>query len=251
MTGILYFSSTGNSLQIAKKVQERFGGNILYIPSYDKDGSEFDRLFIVTPIHSYGLPTPVYDLLPRLVKDKDIVVIQNYGGMVGGADSLFYEYAIGLGLSIKSIYTIKMPENYTLFLVPPKLYTKSVLKSSGKRIDSILDKIEKEDYVLPKVKKTKRGTYLKNKSNWHLIGKRFSVNSNCIKCQKCVSICPSANIVLENGQIVFKDKCIACLGCYHRCPQKAIVYLNKKSKYRYVNPNVKENEIGKNVVDRS
>ena len=31
----------------------------------------------------------------------------------------------------------------------------------------------------------------------------------------------------------------------HRCPQKAIVYLDKKSKYRYVNPNVKESEIGK------
>ena len=246
MIGILYFSSTGNSLQIAKRVQSRFDGNIIYIPNYDGDGSEFDRIFIVTPIYSYGLPTPVYDLLPRLAKDKDIIVIQNYGGMVGGADSLFYEYATGLGLNIKAIYTLKMPENYTLFLVPPKFYTKSILRSSDKRIDSILDKIEKEQYVLPKMKKTKKETYLKNKSNWHIIGKRFSVNDKCIKCQKCVSLCPSANIQLQDGKIVFKDKCIACLGCYHRCPQKAIVYLNKKSKYRYVNPNVKESEIGKN-----
>ncbi|MDE6474377.1 MAG: EFR1 family ferrodoxin [Clostridia bacterium] len=249
MTGILYFSSTGNSLLIAKKVKERFGGSIVYIPKYEGNGSEFERLVIVTPIYSFGLPTPVYDLLPRLDKDKELIVILNYGGMTGGADALLYDYAKQLDLNIKGIYALKMPENYTLFLVPPKFYTKSVLKSSGKRIDKILDKIEKENYALPKsnVKNAKKETYLKNKGNWHLIGGRFSVNDSCVKCQKCVQICPSNNICLEDGKIVFKDNCIACLGCYHRCPQKAIVYLNKKSKYRYVNPNVKENEIGKDL----
>lgn len=249
MTGILYFSSTGNSLQIAKKVKERFGGNIVYIPKYDGDGSEFQRLFIVTPIYSFGLPTPVFDLLPRLAKDTKIIVIQNYGGMVGGADALFYDYAKQLGLRIKGIYTLKMPENYTLFLVPPKFYTKRILKSSDRRIDKILNRIEKEDYVLPKskVKIKNKETYLKNKNNWHIIGGRFSVNDSCIKCQKCIQNCPASNIYFEEGKIVFKDNCIACLGCYHRCPQKAIVYLDKKSKYRYVNPNVKENEIGKDI----
>ncbi|MDE6276209.1 MAG: EFR1 family ferrodoxin [Clostridia bacterium] len=248
MTGILYFSSTGNSLQIAQRVKDRFGGNIIYIPKYDGDGSEFQRIFIVTPIYSYGLPTPVFDLLPRLDKSKEIFVIQNYGGMVGGADALFYDYAKQYELNVKGIYTIKMPENYTLFIVPPKFYTKSVLKSSNKRIDKILDKIENKGYELPKAKVNiaKKQTYLKNKGNWHIIGDRFSVNDNCVKCQKCASICPSKNIVFEDGKIVFKDNCIACLGCYHRCPQKAIVYLDKKSKYRYVNPNVNEDEIGKN-----
>ncbi|MDE5756923.1 MAG: EFR1 family ferrodoxin [Clostridia bacterium] len=247
MTGILYFSSTGNSLQIAKRVQERFGGSILYIPKYDGDASEFERVFIVTPIYSYGLPTPVFDLIPRLVKDKEIIVIQNYGGMIGGADALFYDYAMQHNLNIMGIYTLKMPENYTLFLVPPKFYTNSILKSSNKRIDKILDKIENEKYKLPNPHaSTKRDTYLKNKGNWHIIGDRFSVNDNCVKCQKCVQICPSNNIAVEDGKIVFKDNCIACLGCYHRCPQKAIVYLDKKSKYRYVNPNVKEKEIGQN-----
>ncbi|MDE6361733.1 MAG: EFR1 family ferrodoxin [Clostridia bacterium] len=249
MIGILYFSSTGNSLQIAKKVKERFGGSIIYIPKYQGDGSEFQKIFLVTPIYSFGLPTPVFDLLPRLDKDKELIAIQNYGGMAGGADALLFDYAKQFGLNIKGIYTLKMPENYTLFLSPPKFYTKSVLKSSDKRIEKILDKIANEDYFLPKskVKIAKKETYLKNKGNWHLIGGRFSVNDNCVKCQKCVRICPSNNICLEDGKIVFKDNCIACLGCYQRCPQKAIVYLNKKSKYRYVNPNVSESEIGKDI----
>ena len=35
MIGILYFSSTGNSLYIAQRVQHTMGGQIKYIPNYE------------------------------------------------------------------------------------------------------------------------------------------------------------------------------------------------------------------------
>ena len=167
--------------------------------------------------------------------------------MVGGADYLLFQYAKKNGLNIKSVYTIKMPENFTLTFTVPKFYLNGVLKKSGKRIDDIIKKIENKEYVIPRKKKTKEEKYLKNKGNWHLIGQRFCANEKCVKCQKCISLCPVGNISLQDGKIVFGDKCVACLGCYHRCPHKAIVYLNKKKKYRYVNPNIDENEIGKDL----
>ena len=52
---------------------------------------------------------------------------------------------------------------------------------------------------------------------------------------------------MVDNKIVFADGCVACLGCYHRCTQKAIVYLKKKKKDRYINPNIDENLIGKNI----
>ncbi len=247
MNGVLYFSSTGNSLYLAKEVQRQLGGKIIYIPKYQGDGSEFERLIVVTPIYSYGMPAHVYELLPRLDKTKEIIVIQNYGGMVGGADYLLYKYAKNNGLNIKSIYTMKMPENYTLTFTVPKFYSNGILKKSKGNIDKIIDKIKTGNYVLPKNKKTKEATYLKNKSNWHLIGERFNVTDACTKCQKCVAVCPTGNILFEDGKITFRNKCVACLGCYHRCPSKAIKYLNKNKKYRYVNPNIDENEIGKDL----
>lgn len=248
MLGILYFSSTGNSLYIAKKVKEKLGGEILYIPKYSGDGSEFEKIIIVTPIYSFGLPVHVFDLLERLDKSKEIVVIQNYGGMVGGADRLFYDLAKNkFGLNIKSIFKLKMPENFTLVMSPPKFYIKSILKSADKRISKVVDAIANENYTLPKQKKTKEKTYFKNKSNWHLIGERFSVNKKCVKCGKCVSICPAQNISLKNGKIEFGDGCVACLGCFHRCPNQAIIYRGKDNKKRYVNPNVDESEIGKDL----
>ena len=103
------------------------------------------------------------------------------------------------------------------------------------------------DYRVPKKCKTKNSTYFTNKSNWHLIGEKFSTTDACVKCVKCVSICPADNISVEGGKIVFSNKCVACLGCYHRCPQKAIVYKGKNKRDRYINLNVSESHIGKDV----
>lgn len=183
-SGIFYFSSTGNSLYIAKKVKEKFGGKILYVPAYDGDGAEFEKIFIVPPIYSFGMPVPILHLLSRLNTDAEIA--------------------------------------------------------------EILAAVERQAYRIPKEKRTKEKTYLKNKANWHTIGERFSVSDACVQCGKCVSLCPVQNITLTNGKIAFADKCIACLGCFHRCPQKAILYKNKGNKKQYVNPNIDETEIGKN-----
>ena len=245
--GILYFSSTGNSLYIAKKAKEFFGGEIRYIPNYTKDGSEYDFIVIVTPIYSFGLPVPVSELLPKLDKNVRIFVVQNYGGMAGGADGLFYKYAAEYGLNVKSIYKTKMPENFTLIMSPPAFFVKSVLKSADKRLEKIFSDIKSGNYHIPKIKKTREKTYLKNKSNWYKIGERFSVTDKCIGCGKCVNVCPANNITMTVGCPIYGKSCIACLGCFHRCHEKAIIYMGKDNKKRYINPNVPESEIGKDL----
>lgn len=247
MNGILYFSATGNSLYLAKKVQSALGGSVVYIPAYKGDGSEFEKIILVTPIYSYGMPRHVYDLLPKLNKEKELIVIQNYGGMKSGADYLFYTYAKKFGLNIKSVYTLKMPENFTLTFSVPKFWLNKALKTGEKRISEIVKAISEEKYRIPKKCRTKEEKWLKNMSDWHIIGGRFSANGNCVKCLKCVGVCPVGNISLVDGKITFADSCVACLGCYHRCPNKAIVYMDKHKKSRYINPNIDENEIGKNL----
>lgn len=247
MTGILYFSSTGNSLYIAQRVQKVMGGQIKYIPKYEGDGREFERIILVTPIYSYGMPTFVYDIIPKLNKTTELIIIQNYGGMVSGADYFIYRYAKDQGLNIKAVFTVKMPENFTIEFTVPKIYIDSTLKSADKRIDKVINSIYSGDNRIPKKCRVKEAVYIKNKANWHLIGERFSTTGACIKCGKCVSVCPVANICLKDGKIVFSDKCVACLGCYHRCPQKAIVYRGRRKKDRYLNPNVDEYSIGKDL----
>lgn len=245
--GIFYFSSTGNSLYIAKKIQEALGGKIFYIPTYSGHGDEFDQIILVTPIYSFGLPIPTLNFLTRLNKKTELITIQNYGGMIGGADRLLYEYALKNHLNIRSLFTMKMPENYTLIMSPPAFYKNAILKNADKHIAKIVLSIKNQNDHIPKRKKTKEKTYQKNKANWHLIGQRFSISSHCIQCGKCISICPAQNITFVNGKIKFADRCIACLSCFHRCPQKAILYQNKNNKKRYINPYIDEREIGKDI----
>ena len=61
MNGIFYFSSTGNSLYLAKKIQSELNGNVIYIPNYKGNGSEYDKIIIVSPVYSFGLPVHTYD----------------------------------------------------------------------------------------------------------------------------------------------------------------------------------------------
>ena len=44
--GILYFSGTGNSLYIAKRIQEEVGGDIKFIPNYKGNGQEYAKACI-------------------------------------------------------------------------------------------------------------------------------------------------------------------------------------------------------------
>lgn len=247
MNGILYFSSTGNSLFVAQMVQNRLSGEIRYIPTYAGNGSEYDRIIIACPIYSYGLPRHVFDLLPRL-RGRQVYFILTYGGMISGADRLAYEYAKENGLDIRGVYTVKMVENFTLIFSTPSFYNKVALRSAPGRIEKIIASIRKDECHIPPEKKTRRQEHETNKANWHMIADDFSVTEDCVRCGKCVDLCPSGNIIMQEGKIVFGQSCVACLGCYHRCPQKAIRYKNRKKLDRYFHPDVQESDLGKDVL---
>lgn len=57
----------------------------------------------------------------------------------------------------------------------------------------------------------------------HLHGSAFKVNKKkCIKCNKCVNVCPMNNITIKNGKFKFGHKCVLCMGCSFGCPKDAI-----------------------------
>lgn len=247
MRGILYFSSTGNSLHVAQTLQKKLSGELRYIPDYVGDGSEYTEIIIVSPVYSFGLPAHVFDLLPSL-RGRDVYMILTYGGMLAGADRLAYAYCCENGIHIRGVHAVKMVENYTLTFSTPAFYNNLALRTAPGKIEKIVASIGRREQNIPKEKKTKRLAYETNKANWHKIANDFSVTEDCIQCEKCVQLCPSGNISLVNGNIQFADRCVACLGCYHRCPRKAIRYKNRNKQDRYFHPEVNENDLGKDLL---
>ena len=51
--------------------------------------------------------------------------------------------------------------------------------------------------------------------------------SSCIKCGKCVKVCPFEAITLENNlAYIDPNKCKSCRKCEEACPQNTIIALN-------------------------
>jgi len=246
MNGIFYFSSTGNSLFIAEQIKAELDGEIRYIPKFKDDVNIYDKIIIVSPIHSFGLPTLVYDFIVNMKSSKPLYIVLNHGGMEAFAPYYAYQLCKEKGLNIRSVQAVMMPEIYTLTFSQPKWAIKMVLRKAPKRLKPVIAAIRDDmEIIISKPKKDKwTPKHLENRKKWHMLAKDFSITESCNKCQKCIRICPTGNIQLENGRIVFGEKCVACLSCYHRCPEKAVVYKNKRKKSRYINPLIQEKNIG-------
>jgi ferredoxin len=50
----------------------------------------------------------------------------------------------------------------------------------------------------------------------------YKINSECIKCGACASVCPVEAISEGDTQYVIDDKCIDCGSCASVCPVGAI-----------------------------
>lgn len=251
MTGIFYFSGTGNSLWLAKQIKEQLGGEIRYIPEWSGDISVYDRLIIVCPVYSFGLPLPVFDFMSKIGSNAPLWIVMNYGGAAGSAAKFAYNHAKSCGLNVKQVYTMKMPENFTAVFSTPLIapYNKIQLKKAPKKIGKIIESIRNgEEKAFASDKADSHKLYNENKSNWGKMGERFSVSDACTMCQKCVKNCPADNIAVKDGKITFGSKCVVCQACYHRCPVQAIMYMNKPNKMPYFNPDVPENEMGTDIL---
>ncbi|MDD3739077.1 MAG: EFR1 family ferrodoxin [Lentimicrobiaceae bacterium] len=246
MNGIFYFSSTGNSLYIAEQIKAELGGEIRFIPKFKDDVNNYDKIIIVSPIHSFGLPTLVYNFIDGLKTSKPLYIVLNHGGMEAFAPYYAYQVCKEKGLNIRSVQAVMMPEIYTLTFSQPKFLINMVLRKAPKRIKPVIEVIrEDKEIVIPKPEKDKwTPKHLENRKIFHKLVKDFKITEKCTDCGKCIRICPVNNIKYENGEIIFGDKCVACLSCYHRCPEKAIQYKNKRKKDRYINPLIQEKNIG-------
>ncbi len=251
MNGIFYFSGTGNSLWLAKQIREALDGEIRYIPKWNGDISAYDKLILVCPVYSFGLPLPVFDFMTTLKTQAPLWIVMNYGGAAGGAAKFAYNHAKNCGLQIKKVYTIKMPENFTAVFSTPliKPYNERLLKKAPKAISRIIHSIRnEEEKPLPAEKNNKHKLYTENKSNWGRMGERLSVSDACTLCGKCVRECPAGNIRIKGGRITFDSNCVVCQACYHRCPVQAVQYQGKPNKTPYFNPSVPENEMGTDII---
>ena len=243
MNKVFYFSATGNSLFAAKRIAAELPGEAESILNYGGEKVEAERIVIVSPVHAFGLPAFTADFIRGLDTPSPVWIVLTYGGALMGAERTAYAQAKEAGLDIRAVFTVKMVENFTVFVPVPRGFGRNALKKAPARIAGVTQRIKENAAFEPKRKNGGRPDSADMRSGWNNMGRRFSVTEDCVGCGKCARICPAGNITMNNGRPEFGESCTGCLACYHRCPKKAIRYGKFKFKFRYFCPLADEKEL--------
>ena len=252
-TIIYYFTGTGNSLAVAKKIAAALNDcELVPIASLQKTTGNIvpqaERIGIVCPVYFSGLPLMVAAFAGRLDLSgvQYIFAVITHGG--GGGETAIRQLDGILrkrsGHGLDAGYPVTMPGNYILMYSSPAGEKKEeILAKADEQIAGITGPVSQcEKRALPSSLITRllhTLLYPWFTSHVHTDDKKFTVNDKCTACGTCAAICPANNIELVEGKPVWKHHCELCCGCIHLCPEGAIqAGKGTEARVRYRNPSV-------------
>ena len=252
-TNIYYFSGTGNSLFVAKKIKERIEDcDLISIPSVIKNESFTEEVMgIVCPIYMYNAPYVVVDFISRIKKADYIFFVFAGGGGPGTAFKVLTKTFNSRGLKLSALFSITMPSNYTPFGATPEDKEKELLGRIDTAVDDIVKTVKDRKIHIAKSNTSFFNSYIHPGLLYQLgykhireMAKSFYTDDNCNGCSICQKVCPVKNIEMKDKKPVWNDKCQQCYACLQWCPNESIQYCKKTAGIkRYHNPYIKVQEI--------
>lgn len=243
---IYYFSGTGNSLAVARKIANQLGETTLlkiHANQDEIDTTPYESVGVVFPVYYYQPPLFVENFVKKLIFKKE----QYKFGVVtyGSSRGLSLEYLRNqielMGYILDGEFSVIMPGNsITQYGALPNAYSNLLYRKSKKNIQNIVDKVGQKrstDTLGPRIferivlsnKKLGEKT-ISSRQGFAVLDAGFHFNENCNSCGICVNVCPVQNIHLENGHPVWEHKCEQCTACIQWCPNNSINFHDKTQK---------------------
>ena len=237
---IFYFSGTGNSNYVAKRIADALGDEILNlndrIKASDTSSVETgERVIIVTPTYAWRIPCVVRDWLRKteLRGAKQAWFVMTCGSEISNADKYNRELCAEKAISCMGTAQIVMPENYiAMFSAPQADEARQIVAKAEPSIDRAIAAIQSNQPFAP----TRNKLYDRLMSGpvnplfykFFVKADAFTVSEACIGCGQCAKRCPMNNVTLKDGKPVWGRNCTHCMACICYCPTSAIEY-GKKS----------------------
>lgn len=243
---IYYFSATGNSLKLSLDIASRFdGAELIKIDvNTKKDPARSKMIGFIFPVYMGGLPDIVRKFLNEypFVNDVYYFSIATYYTYKGCAMSVVHKILSDRGVSLNyGNYLPSVGNCLKEYEVSPTRRLK-ILKQAEVQTENLI-----EDLMSKRVKRSStycRLSDLLHKGLFNAIFNKsrlkFTVEGNCVNCRVCEKVCPTNNILFENGFPQWRDKCEACHACVHWCPQNAVSLGKSKGRLQYHHPGVKK-----------
>ena len=145
---IFYFSGTGNSLYVAKKLYENNGSQLVDIAEaihekrFKYKVQKDEKIGFVFPVYFYGLPTVVSEFIDQLtIKSESnpfIYTVITCAGSIGNADKMLGKLLRKRNLELNSSFSVIMPNNYNIMSnVPDREKQNIILQNAEKEIEEI------------------------------------------------------------------------------------------------------------------
>jgi len=222
MATIYCFSGSGHSLAVSKVLSKLLTCKIVEIGLNKERTSEDDVAVVVFPVYCQNIPKPVKVFLKQL-NAKHIALVATYGKISYG-NVLYEAQKLVHGEIIAGAY---IPIGHTFLDKDCTFDTKFLFP--------IVERINAPQKVhIPKARKNLLSNIFPAFRSQ--VGVKLTKTNYCNNCEICKKSCPMGAI--QNGRI--NKKCIRCLRCVTVCPKKVLQCKNRWILNKYLNTYHKE-----------
>ena len=225
---ILYFSGTGNSLAIARKIAEAINDQVLPLTeAVQQDLTNEQRIGLVFPTYDFNLPPALPEMVSHLkISPKSYVfTVVTCGSMAGNCIWVLRRLLREKGIELAYSHKVSVPDNSALaFGRNPNKQLKKFERVPA-RMEQIISELQAESHTLHyswfSLLSWLLGRPAVERGMIHCLGPKVNADK-CTGCKTCTRVCPMNNINLTDEKALIGDNCTVCLACVHVCPKQAI-----------------------------